>query len=65
MEERTEFDKDGFSIKPTISDEECIRICLSNTPCGIDKKQVARILEEMGTDAKVYQKPYIKSEYNL
>jgi len=32
-----EVDKWGFTIKPTISDTECIIICLKNAPCGIDK----------------------------
>jgi len=38
-------DKWGFSIKPPISDEECILICLKNAPCGSDKKQVERLLK--------------------
>ena len=39
-------DKHGFSIKPPISDEECILICLNNAPCGTDKKQVQRLIQE-------------------
>ena len=38
-------DKHGFSIKPPISDKECILICLKNAPCGTDKKQVQRLIE--------------------
>lgn len=40
-------DKHGFSIKPPISDVECILICLKNAPCGTDKKQVARLIDEI------------------
>ena len=40
-----EVDKWGFTIKPTITDEECILICLKNAPCGIDKKQAERIIK--------------------
>ncbi len=39
-------DKWGFTIKPTISDTECILICLKNAPCGIDKKQSERLVKE-------------------
>jgi len=38
-------DKWGFSIKPPISDEDCILRCLKNAPEGTDKKQVARLIE--------------------
>ena len=41
-----EMDKWGFTIKPPISDDECIRRCLSNIPCGIERKQVERLLRE-------------------
>ncbi|WDS61242.1 hypothetical protein SBM3_00163 [Synechococcus phage S-BM3] len=41
-----EVDKWGFTIKPTISDNELIRICLSNAPCGCDKKQVQRLIAQ-------------------
>ena len=40
-------DKHGFSIKPPISDAECILICLKNAPCGTDKKQVTRLIDEI------------------
>ena len=37
-------DKHGFTIKPPISDELCILICLKNAPCGTNKKQVDRLV---------------------
>jgi|TARA_R110001583_G_scaffold196_1_gene1898 hypothetical protein len=40
-----EVDKWGFTIKPTISDNELILRCLSNAPCGSDKKQVERLIK--------------------
>ena len=40
-------DKHGFTLKPEISDKECIRRCLNNAPAGICPKQVKRILEEL------------------
>ena len=39
-------DKHGFTIKPPISDDECITRCLQNIPCGIEKKQIDRLLKE-------------------
>jgi hypothetical protein len=39
-------DKNGFSIKPPISDKECILVCLENAPCGTNKKQVQRLIME-------------------
>ena len=41
-------DKDGWTQKDPISDEECILVCLKNCEhlCGIDKKQVARLIKE-------------------
>ena len=39
-------DKNGFSIKPPISDKECILICLKNALSGT-KKQVARLIDEI------------------
>ena len=35
----------GFTIKPSISDNELITICLKNAPCGSDKKQVERLIK--------------------
>ena len=39
-------DKHGFTIKPPISDDECITRCLKNIPCGIERKQIERLLKE-------------------
>ena len=41
-------DEHGWTQKDPISDDECILICLQNAEqlCGIDKKQVARIIKE-------------------
>tara|TARA_B100000902_G_scaffold399_1_gene484 strand:- start:266 stop:451 length:186 start_codon:yes stop_codon:yes gene_type:complete len=41
-----EVDRWGFTIKPSISDEECILRCIKNAPEGCDKKQVARLVQE-------------------
>jgi|TARA_B100000902_G_scaffold346622_1_gene353410 hypothetical protein len=46
-----EVDKWGFTIKPTISDTECILICLRNAPCGTDKKQVDKIIQQYQNDS--------------
>ena len=40
-----EVDKWGFTIKPSISDNELIIICLKNAPCGSDKKQIERLIK--------------------
>ena len=40
-------DEHGWTQKDPISDTECIIRCLQNTPCGIDKKQVERIINEL------------------
>ena len=45
-----EVDKWGFTIKPPISDTECILICLRNAPCGTDRKQVNRLIEQYQND---------------
>ena len=45
-------DKWGFTIKPTICDNEVITICLKNTPCGIDKKQATVIIEKFGKNRR-------------
>ena len=39
-----EVDRWGFTIKPSISDNELILRCLKNAPCGSDKKQVERLI---------------------
>ena len=41
-----EVDKWGFTIKPSICDNEVIIRCLKNAPCGIDKKQAERLIKE-------------------
>ena len=41
-----EVDRWGFTIKPSISDNELILICLNNAPCGSDKKQVERLIKQ-------------------
>jgi hypothetical protein len=38
-------DKDGWTQRDPISDNECILICLKNAPCGIDRKQVIRLIK--------------------
>lgn len=40
-----EVDKWGFTIKPSISDDASILICLRNAPCGTDKKQIERLIK--------------------
>lgn len=41
-----EVDKWGFTIKPSITDNELILRCLGNAPCGCDKKQVMRLIKK-------------------
>ena len=38
-------DKDGWTQRDEISDNECILICLKNAPCGTDRKQVIRLIK--------------------
>tara|TARA_B100001559_G_scaffold269067_1_gene236464 strand:+ start:212 stop:394 length:183 start_codon:yes stop_codon:yes gene_type:complete len=40
-----EVDKWGFTIKPKISDNAAILICLKCAPCGTDKKQIERLIK--------------------
>lgn len=40
-----EVDKWGFTIKPSISDDELIFMCLKNAPCGSDRKQVIKLIK--------------------
>ena len=44
-------DKDGFSVRPPISDRECIYKCLDNCRqmAGLDRKQVARLCDQFKT----------------
>jgi hypothetical protein len=41
-----EVDKWGFTIKPTITDDELILMCLRNAPCGADRKQVLSLIKK-------------------
>ena len=38
-------DKNGWTQRDAISDNECILICLKNAPCGTDRKQVIRLIK--------------------
>lgn len=40
-----EVDKWGFTIKPTISDDKLILMCLKNAPCGSDRKQAIKLIK--------------------
>ena len=40
-----EVDKWGFTIKPSISDDELILMCLRNAPCGSDRKQAINLIK--------------------
>ena len=48
-----EVDKWGFTIKPPVCDNEVIIRCLKNAPCGIDRKQVERIIMEIENGRKI------------
>ena len=39
-------DKWGFTIKPTITDDELILMCIKNAPCGADRKQVLTLIKK-------------------
>jgi len=43
-------DKHGFTVRPAITDEECILKCLYNNinMYGMDKKQIIRLIQERG-----------------
>ena len=41
-----EVDKWGFTIKPTITDDELILMCIKNAPCGADRKQVTALIKK-------------------
>jgi len=47
-----ELDKWGFTIKPTITDDELILICLKNAPCGTDRKQALALVATYETKVK-------------
>ncbi len=42
-------DKWGFTIKPTITDDELILMCVKNAPCGADRKQVMALIKKTKT----------------
>lgn len=39
-------DKHGFTIKPSITDDELILMCIKNAPCGADRKQVISLIKK-------------------
>ena len=41
-----EYDKWGFTIKPSITDDELILMCIKNAPCGSDRKQVMTLIKK-------------------
>ena len=41
-----EVDKWGFTIKPSITDDELILMCIKNAPCGAERKQVIALLKK-------------------
>ena len=41
-----EVDNWGFTIKPTITDDELILMCVKNAPCGADRKQVIALIKK-------------------
>ena len=43
-------DKNGFTMKPPITDTQCILMCLRNAPCGADKKQVQKLIDYYSCD---------------
>ena len=47
-----EVDKWGFTIKPTITDDELILICLKKAPCGTDRKQALALVAKYETKVK-------------
>jgi len=50
-----EVDKWGFTIKPSISDNELILMCIKNAPCGSDKKQAERLIKIYEDKVRVEQ----------
>ena len=56
-------DEHGFSVRPPISDRECIYKCLDNCRqmAGLDRKQVARLCDQFKTMSDDIES--IESEY--
>ena len=46
-------DEHGWWQRDPISDKECILLCLRNCTqmCGVDKKQVERIIKELESES--------------
>jgi hypothetical protein len=50
-----EVDKWGFTIKPSISNDELILRCLRNAPCGSDRKQAMKLIKIYEDKVRVEQ----------
>tara|TARA_B100001996_G_scaffold9773_1_gene8240 strand:+ start:267 stop:521 length:255 start_codon:yes stop_codon:yes gene_type:complete len=59
---RGHVDEHGWSVRPPISDRECIYKCLDNSRAlaGLDRKQVARLCEEFKIERS---KETLQNEY--
>ena len=55
-------DEHGFTVKPPITDRECIYRCLDNCRhlAGLDRKQVSRLCDEFAVERT---KEELQSEY--
>ncbi len=55
-------DEHGFTVKPSITDRECIYKCLDNCRhlAGLDRKQVSRLCDEFVVERT---KEELQSEY--
>ena len=55
-------DEHGFTVRPPITDRECIYKCLDNCRdlSGLDKKQVSRLCDEFAVERT---KEELQSEY--
>ena len=50
-----EVDKWGFTIKPSISNDELILRCLRNARCGSDRKQAMKLIKIYEDKVRVEQ----------
>ena len=59
-------DKNGFTIKPPISDKECILKCLENCVmlAGLDKNQVERIIKQMREPRKFFKNRLLSDDFD-
>ena len=59
------YDKDGWEIRPPMSDRECIYRSLENCQnlAGLDKKQVMRLMDEFESGQKAEDVVQLISEY--